>query len=280
MYKNAIWITGANGKLGTVLKNMLKGNVDYRIITTDKDVDISDYDAVKVSMDIYKPNIVINCAGMSDKEECEQNEVEAYKVNAIGARNLAIATRAHNAKIIHISTDDVFAFHSGGKYNEFDAALPKKVFGKSKIAGEKFIRELNPKHLIVRSSWVYGKGKGDYVSYVLNQAKKNEPFTASKDVISTPTNCKTLAEFIIHIMDKDEYGIYHASDEGYCSRFEFAKEILKKKNLDSSLVEGIYTQKGIISSTVLDNMMMKITGIYSMPEWQDDLDAYLKKVEV
>lgn len=274
--KKSIWITGADGKLGSVLKKSLKGNVDYRIITTDKDVDVSDYEAVKTAMDLYKPNIVINCAGI-DKEASKKDEVLAYKVNAIGARNLAIVSRKHNAKIIHISTDDVFAYQEAGKYNEFDVALPKKIYGKSKIAGETFIRELNPKHLIIRSSWVYGHGKEDYVNFVLEQAKKNEPFEASRDIVGTPTNSASLAKFILSILDEEEYGIYHASDEGFCSRYEFAQFILNKKGYDINLAQGVFTQNGIISSTVLDNLMMRITGVFSMPEWQEDLESYLKE---
>ncbi len=273
--RKSIWITGASGKLGSVLKKALKGNVDYRIVTTDIDVDISDYDAVKAAMDIYKPNIVINCAGI-DKEASKKDEVLAYKVNAIGARNLAIVTRSHNAKIIHISTDDVFEYHTEGKYNEFDLAIPKGIYGKSKIAGESFIRELNPKHLIIRSSWVYGKGNEDYFSYVVNQAKKNEPFEASRDVLGTPTNSETLAKFILSILDENEYGIYHASDEGFCSRYEFAYYILSEMGYDTSLVKGVFTQGGVICSTVLDNLMMRITQVYSMPDWKEDLKQYIK----
>lgn len=276
MYSHkSIWITGADGKLGSVLKKALKGNVDYRIVTTDIDVDISDYDAVKAAMDIYKPNIVINCAGI-DKEASKKDEVLAYKVNAIGARNLAIVTRSHNAKIIHISTDDVFEYHTEGKYNEFDTAMPKGIYGKSKIAGESFIRELNPKHLIIRSSWVYGKGNEDYFSYVVEKARKNESFEASKDVMGTPTNSETLAKFILSILDENEYGIYHASDEGFCSRYEFAYFILDKMGFDPSLVKGVFTQGGIICSTVLDNLMMRITQVYSMPDWKEDLEEYIK----
>ncbi len=276
MYSSkSIWITGADGKLGSVLKRVLKGNVEYRIVTTDTDVDVSDYEAVQRAMDIYKPNIVINCAGI-DKEASKKDEILAYKVNAIGARNLAIATRSHNAKIIHISTDDVFKYHSEGKYNEFDLAMPKGIYGKSKLAGENFIRELNPKHLIIRSSWVYGKGNEDYFSYVVDKAQKNESFEASKDVIGTPTNCETLAKFILSIFDKNEYGIYHVSDEGFCSRFEFALFILTKMGYDPNLVQGVFTQGGKISSTVLDNLMMRITQVYSMPDWKEDLETYIK----
>ena len=180
MTKNTIWVTGAEGRLGSALVQLLSQDIDNKVIGTDKaEVDITDMDAVDAAMDVYHPTVVINCASMSDPDECEKNMVEAFKINTLGARNLAMATQRINAKIIQMSTDDVFEGKSGIRLTEFEFPTPKTVYGKSKLAGEGFVRELNPKHLIIRSSWVYGTGRDDFMTKVLDHAKKGESFEAS-----------------------------------------------------------------------------------------------------
>lgn len=276
MQKNSIWITGASGKIGGAILKRLKGNVDYRVVATDLDVDITDMDAVEQAMEIYKPNIIINCASLSDAQYCEDHMVEAFKVNALGARNLAAATRQRNAKLIHLSSDDVFCGEGTKSKTEFDIPTPETVYGKSKLAGENFVKELNPKHLIIRSSWVYG-GKNDYISYVLDKAGKGERFTAPLDKISSPTSTEELSKFIEVMLDKKEYGIYHASCEGACTRHEYARTILYLTGHDPELEHGTYDENdGVIVTTLLENLMMKMTGIYEMPVWRDELKRYIE----
>ncbi len=283
MSKNSIWITGAEGRLGSALVQLLKEDVNNKVVGTDrKDVDITDMEAVDQAANVYHPDIVINCASISDVECCEKNMVEAFRVNALGARNLAVVTRRLNAKLIQLSTDDVFDGKSSGRMTEFDIPDPQTVYGKSKLAGENYVKELNPKHLIIRSSWVYGAANGeaaqDYFSYVVEKGKTNTSFEAPFDKISTPTSAGELARFISSLLDKTEYGIYHASSEGVCSRYEFAKTILERMGYDTSLVKGTFSENnGRQVSTLLENLMMKMTEIYSMPQWLDDLEAYVEQ---
>ncbi|MBQ2692859.1 MAG: NAD(P)-dependent oxidoreductase [Clostridia bacterium] len=273
MTRNTIWVTGAEGRLGSALVQLLSQDIDNKVIGTDKaEVDITDLAAVDAAMDVYHPTVVINCASMSDMDECEKNMVEAFKINTLGARNLAMATQRVNAKIIQMSTDDVFEGKTGIRLTEFDIPTPKNVYGKSKLAGEMFVRELNPKHLIIRSSWVYGTGKADFMTKVLDHAKKGESFEVPMDVISTPTSALTLAKFVELMIDHSEYGIYHASCEGSCSRRSFAQAILKAYGYDERLAEGVFAADKAMS-TLLENLMMKMTGIYEMPHWTDDFDA-------
>lgn len=281
MLKNSIWITGAEGRLGSALVELLKKNVENKVVGTDHDVDITDLDEVEQCMNVYRPNIVINCASISDADYCEQHMVEAFKVNALGARNLAAASRRLNAKIIQLSTDDVFDGKTFGPLTEFDLPIPRTNYGKSKLAGENYVKELNPKHLIIRSSWVYGAAsetaKQDYFSIVTNYAEKNTPFEAPLDCFSTPTSAGELARFITSLIDKSEYGIFHASCEGMCSRHEFATSILGLMGYDVTLAKGIYTKKdNERTSTVLENLMMKMTEVYTMPQWYDDLKAHVE----
>lgn len=282
MLKNAIWITGAEGRLGSALVELLKKDMDNKVVGTDMDVDITDMEAVEQAIKVYRPNIVINCASISDADYCEQNMVEAFKVNALGARNLAAASRSANAKIIQLSTDDVFSGKKAGHLTEFDLPDPESVYGKSKLAGESYVRELNPKHLIVRSSWVYGaaneNAKEDYFSYVVGHGKSHTPFEAPLDRIGSPTSADVLAGFISCLLDKTEYGVYHASCEGMCSRHEFATAVLALTGYDTELAKGYFSveNRGRIS-ILLENLMMKMTEIYTMPQWFDELKDYIEK---
>ena len=276
MTKTTIWVTGAEGRLGNALVQLLSQDLNNKVIGTDKDVDVTDMEAVEAAMDVYKPNVIVNCASISDPKECERDMVEAFKVNALGARNLAMAAERVSAKIIQMSTDDVFLGKTSARLTEFDIPTPNTVYGRSKLAGENFVRELNPKHLIIRSSWVYGTGKNDFLTYVLEKGKAGESFEVPMDVISTPTSALTLARFVETMIPRSEYGIFHASCEGSISRRSFAQEILKGFGYDERLAEGVFARDKA-KSTLLENLMLKMTGICEMPYWRDDLDAYIAR---
>lgn len=284
MAKTSIWITGAEGRLGSALLRLLKQDVDNKVVGTDRDVDITRMEDVEQSATIYRPNVIINCASISDVAYCEAHMVEAFKVNALGARNLAAAARRVNAKIIQLSTDDIFEGKMAGALTEFDLPAPRSAYGKSKLAAENYVKELSPKHIIVRSSWVYGAATGetnqDYFTFVDSHGRSNTPFEAPVDVISTPTSAYELAKFIQCLLDKTEYGIYHASCEGMCTRHEFARAILSLMGYDVSLAKAVFVERGGNRiCTLLENLMMKMTEIYTMPAWMDALQEYVEMVK-
>lgn len=244
-------------------------------------MDITNTEEVNAYMDMQRPDIVINCAGLTDLEVCEKNPVLAYKVNALGARNLAASSRRIGAKIIHISTDDVFWGADAHPLTEFDMPSPNTVYGKSKLAGENMVRELNPKHLIIRSSWVYGNSPRGYVERLLNHVKTEKHIQVPNDQISSPTSASVLADFIASLLETTEYGIYHASCEGSCTRYEFAKTILEMAGINDVEVEAVFSEKtnkpGHPRCTLLQNLMMEMTEIYHMPKWRDALSAYFQE---
>ena len=282
MNKTKIWIAGANGQLGTAICDQID-YTKYTLLSTDIDLDITNLEEVTSYINMTHPNVIINCAGMTDLEECEKDMIQAYKVNAIGARNLCAASRSIGAKFVQISTDDVFDGRRQVALNEFDNVFPITIYGKSKLAGENFVRELNPKHLIIRSSWIYGNGENNFVSHILKEAKTKSVIKVPSDQFSTPTSAKELAKFILHLLETNEYGTYHASCEGMCSRYEFAKVILKLAGITDVTVEPVLSASGesVVSRgryTILDNLMMKLTDSYEMPQWRDALADYINSL--
>ena len=270
-----VWIAGAGGRLGSALYHRFSGNTDYKLVTSDRDVPIEDAREAGRFADLNHPDVIINCAGLTDVRACEEKPEEAYKINAIGARNLAVAARRIDAKLIQISTDDVFDGDDDAALCEFDDAHPTTMYGKSKYAGEKLVRELTDKHVIVRSSWLYGVGSYDFVDRVLDNAKKDGKVVLPEDEISSPTSADALAGFIECLMHTREFGLYHASCDGSCSRAEWAREILRLNGMDSiPVISAAENTELRPRFTLLDNMMLRITGLYQMPDWKTALADY------
>ncbi len=270
-----VCITGAEGRLGSALAKHFDRTTDYEILTSDLDVPVDDIKQVIRFVSMNHPNIIINCAALSDVEYCENNPDEAYTVNALGARNLAIAARKVDAKLIHVSTDDIFNSEDHQARNEFDKPNPTTIYGKSKAAGEELIMNLHDKHVIIRSSWLYGYNY-DHIDEILQKAKNGEKIVIKMKQYSTPTTCKALVDFITSIMDVNEYGVFHASCEGSCRRVEFIKKAIGLAGYEAE-VEVLDEDMLRPTFSVLDNMMLRITGVYKMPSWEDDLKAYIQR---
>lgn len=272
-----IWITGSSGRLGSALCRLLSG-VQYRVLPSDLDVPIEDSKAISHFADMSHPDVIINCAGLTDVHRCEAEPEEAYKANALGARNLAIAARRLDAKLIQISTDDVFEGTGTNALHEFLEPHPVTVYGKSKYAGERLVRELTDKHIIVRSSWIYGADNRDFVHQILEKTADGTKVKVAGDEISSPTSADVLAEFIVKLIEAREYGVFHAACTGACTRAEFAREIVRLAGRDESLIETTLAGETMRPRfTLLDNMMMRMTGLYQMPDWKIALRDYMKQ---
>ena len=271
-----IWITGAEGHIGTALLNLLEG-VEYQLLPTDiEEVDITKIDEVTQFVHVNRPDVVINCAGLTDVQECENNVDEAYRVNAIGVRNVALAANEVNAKVIQISTDDVFDKESRIPYNEFDNVHPRTIYGKSKEAGEKILTQLLNRFVIIRSSWIYGIGR-DFVDEVLRNVGQGKTMEVPNNQYAAPTSAKELAKVIRYFIDNEEYGLYHVVCPGSCSRYEFARTILEYsgKAGELDLYPVVIEDSARPTYSVLDNMMLRLTGIEEPKEWKTALKEYL-----
>ena len=271
-----LWMTGAEGHIGTALIDLLEG-VEYQLLPTDiNEVDITKIDEVTQFVHVNRPDVVINCAGLTDVQECENNVDEAYRVNAIGVRNVALAANEVNAKVIQISTDDVFDKESRIPYNEFDNVHPRTIYGKSKEAGEKILTQLLNRFVIIRSSWIYGIGR-DFVDEVLRNVGQGKTMEVPNNQYAAPTSAKELAKVIRYFIDNEEYGLYHVVCPGSCSRYEFARTILEYsgKAGELDLYPVVIEDSARPTYSVLDNMMLRLTGIEEPKEWKTALKEYL-----
>ena len=255
--------------------------LEFKVLDTDiDDLDITDTDEVLRFGEMNRPDIIINCAGLTNIEECENDISKAYKVNALGARNLSIIARKLEAKLVHISTDDVFDGKSDQPYNEFDQTRPQTAYGKSKLAGEQYVKEFTYKHFIIRSTWVYGLGN-NFINDLLEKVNKGESLAIASDQFGSPTSAKELARSILHLIDTNEYGTYHATNKGVCSRYVFAHEILKLTGKEAQM-KAVPTHLSDFSKVrpaycVLDNFIMSMTPVYTFPSWKESLKEYFKE---
>lgn len=277
-----IWITGANGQIGTAINEVLDP-LEAEVFNTDKEeLDITDTEEVLNFGEMNRPDVIINCAGIVDLNLCEKEPELAYRVNALGARNLSLVARKVGSKMVQLSTDDVFDGLSKTPYSEFDDTNPKTVYGRSKRAGENYVKEFTHKHFVVRSNWVYGRGN-NFVNKVLEAAKNQTPLALASDQFGSPTSAKDLARLILHLIKTNEYGTYHATCQGMCSRYEFAQEILKAAGKEVEM-KAVPTKESDLSYArpayaVLDNFILRIIDLYQMPEWKESLQEYMNERE-
>ena len=278
MSRKVVWITGAQGSLGIQICDLIDRE-KYEVLTSDTDVDVTDREAVNRFAQEHRPDVLINCAGFLKENGNREDITRMYKVNALGARNQAFASAQIGAKMIQMSTDDVFAGNVSMELTEFDPTLPTTDYGKSKLAGEKFVERLNPRHLIVRSSWVYSLTGKNFLTYILKMAEDTQILSVPNDQISTPTSAIALARFVLQMIDSEETGIYHASCEGSCSRYGFAHAILDYAGITAMQLVPVLTSSKEVKAryTVLQNLMMDLEGNYQMPDWRTALKECLNQ---
>lgn len=276
-----ILITGCNGQLGHALNERWAGRTDLELINTDvKQLDITQIDKVMELTEAVKPYAVINCAAHTGVDACESQEELAYRINAIGPRNLSIAASRVGAKLMQISTDYIFSGDDHKRYVEFDAPGPKGVYGKTKLEGEHFVREFAKDYFILRTAWLYGEGK-NFVRTMLRLSETNEKVRVVADQFGTPTSATELARAIDHLLFTDNYGIFHATCEGECNWAEFTEEIFKLAG-KTTRVEHITTEEYKAAAprpaySVLDNYMLRLTTDFRFADWHDAIAEYLKK---
>ena len=279
-----ILITGANGLLGHELSSILKGHT--LILLSHSQLDISDPESVNKQIDSSSPDIIINSAAYTQVDACETNYDLAFKSNAIGPKNLAIKCKQLGIPLIHISTD--YVFEGNEKKNsplvEDDKLGPKTVYGKTKLEGEKMVQENCQKYFILRTAWLYGEGK-NFVKTMLSLSKKNKELKVVNDQIGSPTYAKDLAKAIKEIIEKksDKYGIYHVTNKGEVSWYEFAKKIFEIKNIEIKVnpctSEEFPRPAPRPHYSVLSNQKWIDAGFTPMRNYEEALKEYLDSLK-
>ena len=233
-----IIVTGCNGQLGKAINQELAGNTEVSIVNTDvTELDITSVDKVLALVREVKPYAIINCAAHTAVDACETDLDNAYRINAIGPRNLGIAATETGAKLIHVSTDYVFDGRATRPYVEFDAPNPQGAYGKTKLAGESMVKDFADRYMIFRTAWLYGDGR-NFVKTMLRLAENGDKVRVVEDQIGSPTSARELARAITSQLFTDNYGLFHATCEGNCSWADFAREIFRLAGRDT-YVEGI-----------------------------------------
>lgn len=286
-----ILVTGCNGQLGRAINKEYAGE-DVQLINTDvaegegiHALDITDIEQVMNLVLEQKPDVIINCAAHTNVDKCEEQWDLAYKINAIGPRNLSIAANKTGAKMIQISTDYVFPGNGTQPITEFDMPAPKSAYGKTKYEGENFVREFVKEHFIIRTAWLYGEGH-NFVKTMLKLAENHDTLNVVKDQIGSPTSAAELARLVHYLEPTENYGTFHGTCEGICSWADFADAIFartgKKVKVNHVTTEE-YRQMNPNSAdrpaySVLDKYMLRLTTDFRMADWQDALDDYMKEL--
>jgi dTDP-4-dehydrorhamnose reductase len=250
---------------------------------TRKEGEITDPTLLDRAVDKAEPDVVIHCAAFTAVDDCELQPELAFKVNAEGTRNVARACRRRGIPILYLSTDYVFDGQKPEPYVETDRPGPLNTYGKTKLAGEEGVKELAARFWIVRVSWLFGPWGRNFVRAILEQAHTGQPLRVVADQVGAPTYTVDLAEKIEAIFSRAEGGIYHVTNRGYCSWFEFAKEILRQAGLDHITVSPIPSSaldrraRRPLNSR-LANTQLEASGLGLLPDWKEAVRSYLLRV--
>lgn len=273
-----ILIVGSNGQLGKELTRQFESK--YELLLYDiPSIDITNYQAVESLISDTKPTVVINAAAYTNVEKAEDEEDDAYRVNALGAHNLALACKKSRAKLVHISTDYVFDGTATMPYHEFDSPNPLSVYGKSKFWGEKLVEQVSGEYFILRTSWLYGDGP-NFVRTMLKLAEQRDYLTVVADQYGTPTYTKDLVWVIDRLIQTEFYGLYHASNQGSCTWWDFARKIFELAD-KSVKVEPVstaeYPQKAKRpKKSIMANKLLNLRGLDVMRTWEEALQDYIE----
>lgn len=292
-----ILITGANGQLGTELRRCLAaGRTELgplpeklhnaTVLATDVDtLDITNRHEVALFVRHHAPDVIISCAAYTNVDGCETHSDDAFKVNALGPRNLAMAAEEIGAKLVHISTDYVFSGDADAPQPEWALPAPRSAYGASKLLGEQYVQQLCSRYFILRTAWLYGTAGKNFVKTIVRVAKQNGTVTVVNDQLGNPTNAADLAHHIFKLIVTKEYGVYHCTGNGVCSWYDFAREFIRLAGVSASVVPCTSAEYAAAhpeaasrpAYSALDNMMLRATVGDEMRNWKDALASFFEK---
>lgn len=277
-------ITGSKGQLGYAFQQILKNNENNEIFLVDiEELDITNLGAVRNTVNETKPDILINCAAYNAVDKAEEDWETAYMVNGIGPRNLAIVCKENDTPLVHYSSDYVFDGQKGTPFSIADEPNPINQYGKSKLLGERFVQSLCYKYLLIRTSWVFGPGGKpgcNFVDKVLNWAEKNNHLKIVDDQISSPTYTFDLAEATLTLLGQSNWGLYHITNSGRCSRYEWAKVILEtigwKGVIDTAKSSDFPSPAHRPEISLMYHFPLPKL-LFQIPSWQESTEKFLNR---
>ena len=279
-----VLVTGAGGQLGyDVIKELNKRNIDF--IGADKEeFDITDFEASRKFITDHMPEAVIHCSAYTAVDKAEDEPELCYLVNAVGTKNIAEICKEIDAKMVYISTDYVFDGTKDGFYEIDDIPNPINVYGNTKLAGEKVVREILEKYFIVRISWVFGINGNNFVKTMLRLGKEHDELNVVADQIGSPTYTVDLATLLVDMIHTNKYGIYHATNEGECSWAEFAEEIFKVASMDVKVNHISTTEYPTKANRPMNSKMSKISiennNFNKLSLWNKSLEKYINEINL
>lgn len=276
-----ILITGANGQLAREFQKTLT-DFDHIFTARDKNsLDISNPDNVKEAVSLYKPEVILNCAAYNLVDKAEEDPDSAYKVNALGVKNLASICRQNSILFVHYSSDYVFDGAKQDFYTEDDEPNPINNYGKSKLSGEEFLLQEADAFLLFRVSWVFGEGKQNFMYKLSEWAKKNRVLRIACDQVSVPTYAEDIASLTMFAINKGLRGVYHLTNSGYASRYEVARYFLESAGMDNLVlpVNSDYFPSPAKRPYFSAMSNLRISGDLNVtiPDWKIGIDRYIRK---
>jgi dTDP-4-dehydrorhamnose reductase len=271
-------VVGAGGMLGRDLVEACVGRGQEVFALTRADLDVRDEPACEDVMAVLHPDAVVNCAAWTDVDGAEADEPGAMAVNELGAGNIAAAAARHGARIAYISSDYVFDGQKRTPYVESDLPAPISAYGRSKAAGETATAFANDRHMVVRSSWLFGTQGGNFVETMLRLAKEQPEIVVVSDQVGTPTYTRHLAAALAELIETDQYGIHHVTAAGQCSWFDYAQEIFDIEDCECRVMAGTTEMLGRPAPRPAFSVLgTERHGGPILPDWHDGLRQYLRE---
>lgn len=278
-----VLVTGVKGQLGYDVVNELKKNGIEAVGVDIEEMDITDKEAVNKVLTEAKIDAVIHCAAYTAVDAAEDNMDICRKVNADGTRNIAEVCKKLDIKMMYISTDYVFDGEGERPWEPDDERNPLNAYGISKYEGEVAVQDNLSKYFIVRIAWVFGVNGKNFIKTMLNLGKTHDTITVVNDQIGSPTYTYDLAVLLVQMIQSDKYGIYHATNEGLCSWYEFAKEIFKQAGMEINLIpvssEEFKAKAKRPHNSRMNKDKLEVNGFNRLPSWQNALERYLKEID-
>jgi dTDP-4-dehydrorhamnose reductase len=273
-------VTGAAGMLARAVLPALESAGHHVLALPRADADVTRLESLRHPLRSFQPDWVFHLAAFTRVDDCEERADHAFLVNGLGARNAALAAAEAGAAVLAISTDYVFDGRGRVPYREYDSPAPQTAYGASKLAGERAVREVNPRHMIVRTSWLYGRGGVSFPDTILRHAREGKPLKVVDDQRGSPTWTVDLADALVRLATTGQFGTYHCTGSGDCTWHEFASYLLERAGLtvpvERTDTAALARPAQRPAYSVLSNLLYEHVTGHRMPPWKESADRYLQ----